>query len=79
MTRMSNDRFPQDPAGADGAVKATVVIGAIVAAVLLTMTIAGATVRPMPGVDDGSDSPEFLAHQQHLERSGTLASYQILY
>ena len=44
MTRMSNDAFPQNRSTFDGLVNATIIVGAIVAAVLITMTIAGANV-----------------------------------
>ena len=64
----------------DGLVKATIIVGAIVAAVLITMTIAGANVvRPVQLVADGSEPPELVAHELHLERGGTLSGYQILY
>lgn len=80
MTRMSNDAFPQNRSTFDGLVKATIIVGAIVAAVLITMTIAGANlVRPVQLVADGSEPPELVAHELHLERGGTLSGYQILY
>jgi hypothetical protein len=80
MTRMSNDAFPQNWSTFDGLVKATIIVGAIVAAVLITMTIAGANlVRPVQLVADGSEPPELVAHELHLERGGTLSGYQILY
>ena len=48
MTRMSNDAFPQNRSTFDGLVRASIIVGAIVAAVLITMTIAGANVvRPI--------------------------------
>ena len=59
MTRMSNDAFPQNRSTFDGLVKATIIVGAIVAAVLITMTIAGANVvRPVQLVADGSEPPD---------------------
>jgi hypothetical protein len=54
--------------------------GSIIAAVFLTMTLAGAkAMRPVQAVVDTGGGPELAAPHRHLERTGAVVSYSLLY
>ena len=79
MTRMSVNMPAQDHSAFDGRIKASIVIAAIAAAVLVALAVTGSNpLRPAQATAHSSDVPELRAPERNLQRSGTLSGYRVL-
>jgi hypothetical protein len=75
MTRMSRNVSPQDESAFENFMKASTVIGTILAVVLVTMAVAGSnSVQSAQAGTYSTDAPELSAR----ERSGIMTGYQVL-